>query len=494
MERRKFVALVGGGVGSLVAAPLLLPQQVLAQQPATPAAAAPAAAASVKVAPLLAEFITRFDLKNAPPAVIERSRVAFVDSIGVMLAGSHHPPTDLVVDMIKAEGSTPTATIVGRSERASVQLAALANGVSVHSLDFDLTYGQGQAIASVIPVILALGEARRLSPSDMLAAFIVGAEVAGRMTRAAPTMSRLGGWHTTSTVGTIAAAATAARLLKTPAAAIPDIMGIAASLASGVTANFGTMTKPLHAGQAARNGILAVQLGAAGFTSNPVALEGRDGFLENFARGLERTTAPFSDLGKTYDFENPGYSIKPYPSGGLGHTAVDAALELKSLVNVANIAAIDVSITRYAARRYTAQYPQNPEAAKFSGPYLAAYTLIHGAPMLSAFTEAALKDEKVRALASKVTMATYLEHADVLDASPAKVVITLADGSKVERSKYYPSGSRQVPMTRAQIEEKFMVCATTALKPDAASKLLVILGQLGEQSSSDALWPLLKPA
>ena len=306
--------------------------------------------------------------------------------------------------MIKLEGSAPAATIVGRPLRASPQLAALANGVSGHAMDYDLTYFSGQSIAALIPAILPIAETAKSSPSEILAAFIIGAEVCGRMSRAAPTMSRTAGWHATGTVGTMAAAAACARLLKIPAAAIPDIMGITASLASGVTANFGTMTKPLHSGHAARDGILAVQLGSKGFTASASALEGRDGFFENFARGLERSMEPFNDLGKTYDLEKYGYKIKPYPSGGLGHTAIDAALELRGSVALADIASVEVAITKYAGRRYTSRYPQSVENAKFSGPYLAAYTLVHGAPMLAAFTEEALHDEAVRAFARKVTL------------------------------------------------------------------------------------------
>lgn len=451
-----------------------------------------AAAPGVKPAQVIANFIVNFDLKNAPTVVIDRARVVFVDTVGVMLAGSQHHPTDLICDIIHAEGSVPAATIVGRPQRASAQLAALANGVSGHAMDYDLTYFAGQSIAAVIPAILPIAEISKSSPSEMLAALIVGAEVCGRMSRAAPTMSRTAGWHATGTLGTMAAAAACARLVKTPATAIPDIMGISASLASGITANFGTMTKPLHAGQAARNGILAVLLGSKGFTANASAIDGPAGFLDNFARGLERTTAPFDDLGKSYDLETHGYKIKPYPSGGLGHTAVEAALELRSLVPLSDIAGIEVAITKYAGRRYSSQYPQTTESAKFSGPYLAAYTLVHGAPMLAAFTEDALHDEKVRALARKVTMTTYQEHADLLEESPAKVTVTLNDGRKLERSKYYASGSVQVPLTKAQIEEKFMVCATTAIKPDAAAKLCAMLSAIDLLSSSDQFWPLLK--
>ena len=313
------------------------------------------------------------------------------------------------------------------------------------------------------------------------------------MSRAAPTISRLGGWHATGTVGTFAVAAACARLLKTPKEAIPDVMGIAASLASGVTENFGTMTKPLHSGHAARNGILAVLLGAKGFTSSPTALEGRSGFFENFARGLGWSPEPFGDLGKIYDLEQIGYKIKRYPSGGLGHTAVDAALELRTMVPLSEIAAVEVAITKFASRRIAATYPQTTESAKFSAPYMAAYTLVHGAPMVAAFTEEALHDEAVRTFARKVSVVIYQEHADLLEESPARVTLTLNDGRKIERSKYYPTGAVQVPMTPAQIEEKFTACAMTVIKPDAAKRIFAMLGALGEQKSFDEFWPLLRP-
>src|SRR5262245_26667485 len=142
-----------------------------------------------------------------------------------MLSGSQHHPADIVCDMIKSEGSGPAATIVGRSLRASPQLAALANGVSAHTMDYDLTYCAGQAIAGLIPAILPLAETTGASPPEILSAFIIGAEVCGRMFRSAPAMSRLANWHSTGTIGTMAVAAACARLLKAPPATIPDVMG-----------------------------------------------------------------------------------------------------------------------------------------------------------------------------------------------------------------------------------------------------------------------------
>jgi 2-methylcitrate dehydratase PrpD len=185
------------------------------------------------------------------------------------------------------------------------------------------------------------------------------------------------------------------------------------------------------------------------------------------------TLEPFADLGRRYDLAETGYRLKPYPSGGLGHAAIDAALELRELIKLDDIAHVDVAISNYAARRITDKYPQTEESAKFSGPYLAAYTLVHGAPMLAAFTEEALHDEVVRSLARKVSVTTYAEYADVLEDSPAKVTLTLNDGRKIERSKYYPSGSMQVPMSPAQIKAKFDICAAQAIDNSAAEKNLL---------------------
>jgi 2-methylcitrate dehydratase PrpD len=487
LDRRIFL-------GASTAAMMGLPPMAMAQQAG---AAAPPASGGKEERPVsesLADYIVGFDLKNAPPAAIERARVAFVDTVGVMLAGSQLPPAGIVRDVVKLTASAPAAMIVGHDLRAAPQLAALANGVASHSMDFDLTYFAGQSIAAVIPALLPIAETTGATPAELLAAFIIAAEIAGRINRAAPTVSRVGGWHATGTIGVIAAAAGSARLMKIDAKKIPDIIGMTASMASGVSVNFGTMTKPLHSGHAAHDGILAAMMGARGFTSSPVALEGKDGYFACFARGLPWSLDPFADLGKSYDLVDYGYKLKPYPSGGLGHTAIDAALELREQVKLDDITHVDVAITKYAARRYTDKYPKSAENAKFSGPYIASYTFVHGAPMLEAFSEAALEDPAVRAFAQKVSLSIYQEYADLLEESPAKVTVTLNDGRKLDRSKYYPSGSVQVPMTEAQIRAKFDICAAQAVDKATADKIYATLRTLGEQPSLGDFWPLLQKA
>src|SRR5256885_2077985 len=216
-------------------------------------------------------------------------------------------------------------------------VAALANGVASHALDFDLSYLQGQLTASLIPALLALGESLNATQADIVAAYIVGFEVASRLSRSNPNHNGGGSWHATGTIGTIAAAAASARMLRVPPAAIPDVIGIAVSMASGVNANYGTMTKPLHAGHAARNGIVAAMLGSRGFTSNAEAIEGRGGFAHTFARGLEWNPQPFSDLGRTYDLAERGFRLKRYPCGGVVHTAIDAALIIRDKLRPATV-------------------------------------------------------------------------------------------------------------------------------------------------------------
>ena len=258
----------------------------------------------------------------------------------------------------------------------------------------------------------------------MLAAFIVGFEVCSRLSRANPTHNGAGSWHGTSTIGAISAAVACARLLKVPAAAIPDVIGIAVSMASGVNANYGTMTKPLHAGHAARNGMAAALLGKAGLSANHAALEGRGGFFATFARGIPWSAEPFDDLGRTYDLAEVGFRPKRYPCGGVIHTGIDAALQIRDELGakVADITAIKAGISKYAASRAGAEYPANMEAAKFNLQYVVAASLANGVPKLATFEPEAIKDERVKALAKMVSVALDPEFADAIEDYPTRVI------------------------------------------------------------------------
>ena len=275
-------------------------------------------------------------------------------------------------------------------------------------------------------------------------------------------------------VGVLGAAAACARLMKVPADKIPDVMGIAASLASGFTANFATMTKPLHCGNAARNGVLAAMLGKSGYTANPAAFEGRNGYFQTFSRGIEVSLEGFKDLGQRYDLVSGRHRFKPYPCGGLTHTSIEAALDLREQVagRFNDIKNIHCGVSRQAGQRASTIYPTNTEQAKFSVGYLVPYALVHGAPRIKAFTDKALDDERLNALQPKVTAAVDPELGRGEDDSPARIRITMTDGQVFEVRKDFSTGSIMLPMPQAQFEDKFLDCAALVMDEGGQRRFL----------------------
>jgi 2-methylcitrate dehydratase PrpD len=450
--------------------------------------------AGKKLSDTIADFVVGFDIKQMPPLGIERARLAFIDTMAVMLAGSREQGADLVCEMVRQEGAAPKVSVIGQSLRTSPQLAALANGVAAHIMDYDLSSLLGQPTSPIIPALLPLAESTGASPSDVMAAFIVGFEVCMRLCRAAPEQASIGGWHAVSSIGTMGAAMACARLLKAPRETIPDILGIAASLSGGLSVNFGTMTKPLHSGMSARNGVAAALLGRSGFTANAAALENPAGYFHAFDRGMKVSFAPFAELGHRYDIVELGFKPKRYPCGGLGHTSIDATLELRNEVRASDIVAIKTGITKYAASRIGDKYPTSIESAKFSMPYVAAYTVLYGPPMLKAFTEESIRDEKIKEMARKVSIAIDPEFADLLLDSPSRVTVTLADGRTVQRMRYYASGTPQMPLTPAQVEEKFFDCAGHTVDRPAATQIFTFMNRFEQEPSLAPLWTLTKRA
>src|SRR6478735_7530504 len=358
IDRRLFL----GGPGALI----LLGQPVLAQDAKSEAKPDAKADAIVKrLSDTIADFVVGFDATSLPPLAIERARLAFIDTLAVMLAGSREEGSEIVCEMVRQEGAGPKVSVVGQSFRTSPQLAALANGVAAHIMDYDMSSLLGQPTSPIIPALLPLAESTGATPAEVTAAFIVGFEVCLKFARSAPEQSLAGGWHAVSSIGTMGAAMACARLIQVPREHIADVLGIAASL------------------------------GGAGFTASAAALENPvSGYFRAFDRGIKVSFDPFAELGRRYDIVERGFKPKRYPCGGLGHTAIDATLELRNEIKVDDITTIKTSITKYAASRIGDKYPTSIESAKFSMPYVAAYTALYGAPMLEAFTEEAIADER----------------------------------------------------------------------------------------------------
>src|SRR4051794_18305592 len=232
----------------------------------------------------VAERIHALRYQDIAPAALDWTAAAFVDTVGVTLAGivDEGPRTLLRVPGVAA--APGPALILGTRRRTSVLDAALVNGTAAHALDYDDVAAAlgGHPSAMLVPALLPLGEMLGSSGHDLVLAYVVGFETMCRIGRSVHHHHYEKGWHPTATLGIFGTVAAAARLLRLPVPQTAVALGLAASFAGGIKANFGTMTKPLHVGHAVRNGVFAALLAQQGFTANHAALEHRQGFLEVF--------------------------------------------------------------------------------------------------------------------------------------------------------------------------------------------------------------------
>src|SRR4051812_17588959 len=228
----------------------------------------------------LASYASGESFARLPEATVRAARRAILDTLGVMLAGANEDTSVRARRLIEHRRGNGEATVAGTALRASIEDAALVNGVAAHALDYDDVQASlsGHPSVPVLPAALALAERERASGAALITAFVVGVEIEAKLGRAVNPAHYEVGWHATSTLGTFGAAAAAGSLLGFTAEQMTRALAIAASMSSGIKANFGTDCKPWHGGHAARCGLEAAQLAAAGFTGNPHVLEHGDGF------------------------------------------------------------------------------------------------------------------------------------------------------------------------------------------------------------------------
>ena len=273
----------------------------------------------------IAEYVVGMQFSDIPELAVSRAKTAILDTIGVTLAGSRLATGRMMMDYVEGTGATGVATVFASNQKSSPELAALANGLLAHVLDYD---DRGHVSTHTLPAALALGERDDVSGEELLVAYIVGREVRqhideefrpGRKSKDGSTEKGSGpgwrGWHETGVVGAMGATAAAARVTRLATDKTVMAIGIAASLASGLMANFGTSTKSLHAGNAARNGVLATTLAAEGFTADPNILTTRRGYVEALSYPETRDmTKVAAGLRSYFHLVDKGIRIKPYPA------------------------------------------------------------------------------------------------------------------------------------------------------------------------------------
>lgn len=439
----------------------------------------------------LAGLAAGLSFRDLSPAAIAWASRAFADTLGCALAGAGEAAVVKLAAVVP--GAAGPAMVFGQSRRLHALDAAQINGVAAHALDFDDCNLEmdGHPSVSIVPALLALGDQLDCNGADLLEAYVAGLEAEIRLARVANPAHADRGWHPTVTFGVIGAAVACGRLLRLDAAQMAMAIGIAASSASGLRANSGTMTKPFHAGQANRNGLQAALLAQVGMTANPAVLEHRFGFMACFGGAVpENPQTALTGWAQDFALLSPGLAIKQYPCCAFVHCAIDAAAELHAQAKASEIAEIHVGLHRKRLKNIDRPAPKDGLDAKFSTQYLTARALIDGTVTLQDFSDARVFDPACVALSKLVQIAPH----DDADLSFGTVTLLLQDGRRIEAVASVAMGRGPAnPMTEAQFAAKFLNCAAVSLPNDRAKALLAALLDLPAQASVRRLTAMMQP-
>ena len=433
---------------------------------------------------------------GAPPAEARaRAAAAVLDTVGVTLAGASEPVSRIVREVIAAEGGD-ACTVFGTPARASASGAALANGTAAHALDYDdmCFVSLAHPSAPLVPAVFAAAELDGAAGRALLDAYIVGFEIEARIGSLMNPRHYQRGWHCTSTIGTIGAAAAVSRLLAVDATAAGHALAIAASEASGLKENFGTMVKPLHAGLAARNGVLAALLARGGMTASTLALDGPQGFLHAMDSEGAALTDAIADLGVRWEIVDTGITVKLYPSCAGTHPSLDAILDLRRREHFTadDVERIDVDVDSIVPTILIYDRPATGLEGKFSLPFCAAAAVVFGRVGIDTFDAASLSDPRVTSLIPRISMRVDPS----LDGSgppltQARVHIRLRGGRVLTQHANGARGYPEQPASDEELDAKFMACARRAMPDPAAERALGLLRTIEELEDVRSLTALL---
>jgi 2-methylcitrate dehydratase PrpD len=423
----------------------------------------------------IADFAQSVPTADIPDQVIERAKIHVLDSLGLALAGSVSDAARMVREDIAAQGfGAHGSAIIGTSLSAPPRFAAFANATAIHADNFDDTTPQVRAdrtggihaSGAVLPVVLAEGQAIGATGMEMLRAYLAGIEVASRLNHTIAARHYGDGFHTTGTMNVFGAAIAAAVLKGLDRAETVNAIGIAASHASGIRRNFGTMAEILHPAQAAQAGITAVDLAARGLTAAADALHGPVGYFAAAAGGYDPSEI-VGRLGNPWVFADPGVWIKPHPNGALTHPGAGCLLALLNEHDIApgKIARISVKTNDRVLKTLIHHNPADGMQAKFSMEFTLAIVAIERQAGLGEFTTEMLNRPDVRAMMGKVEYTAY----DVADDGYTNVTtlidVTLENGQILSGRADHARGSSRAPMDFDEVARKFRGCATYSCHP-----------------------------
>ena len=436
----------------------------------------------------VASFVAGFDAATLPRRCTEAARIGIADCVAVMMAGSRETPVDIVRTLAAAATGADTAPEVPSGRPLAAADAALVNGVAGHVLDYDDVALDGHTSVVLTPAILAEGWSLDVSGAEAIAAYVAGYEVWAALLELEPGALHERGFHPTATWGPLAAAAACARLHKLDPEKTRNAIAIAASLAGGLVANFGSMTKSLHAGRAAQAGVIAARLAKAGFTGAPDVIEHRTGFMAAHSQsGKPDVGRADLALGSTWRLERHGVNVKRYPMCYATHRAIDGLVDLVGTHSLTpnDVGEIRVTIGDTQALILRNHAPQTGLEAKFSMEFAMASALVAGQVGLKQLTDDFVRHPEVVEAMARVTTNTTTERMADLPFAPADTVaVVLKSGKELKGEPVrYAKGSWQRPLSEAELKEKFLDCSAGALGANQAMALFSSLMRLDELRS-----------
>ena len=424
---------------------------------------------------LAGAFAAEASFDDLPDAAVETVRLGFTDVIAVLLAGIGEPVTEAVRRYAEAFGGKPEAPALLGQVRLPAEFAAMLDAVAAHAHDYDDYAYSNHPSAVLVPAILA---AAALKPADgrrLATAYVVGYEIWGALMTREPDHLHTKGWHPTAVFGPVGAAAAAANILGLDAGDATMAIALAASHAGGVMSNFGSMTKPYHAGRAAEAGLRACRLVAAGMTARVDALEADTGLMAALSPSgqVDRTSDP--EFGQRWLITKAGLNIKKYPTVGASQRCIDAILELRQTTDIPlkRIVSVRPRVSVKHAKVMPFDDPKRPAEAKFSLSFACAAALRFGQVTLAELRQDRLDDPQLRALMAKVAVDAVEDYdPDYPVATPWDVVrIDLDDGRTLETSKVRrASGHADNPLSVDGIWRKFQSCADDAGLPQSDAR------------------------
>jgi 2-methylcitrate dehydratase PrpD len=440
----------------------------------------------------IAEYVHGMIYDNLPKEAIANAKLSILDTLAVMFAGSRHEVGRIIAEYVGMDGRVGPATVIGTQVQTSAELAALANGAMAHVDDYD-GGGMGHANTQSLPAALALGEARGISGEQLITAYVIGREICVRL---AECFHYSGGWegvgpefesswHNVGIAGSMGATASAAKILRLNPQAICNAFGISASLSGGVFANRGTMTKSLHAGNAARNGVLASILASRAFTADTKIFTTHGGFSDAFGLPDKSIVAAAEKLRTRLDIIEHGNTFKRYPSCAPTHRYIETVRRMRSRYQLAPEEVDSIECT--ATKSLRIPYPRTDLECKFSAAFSVVATLIDGEVSLHNCTESFLKREDVQALLTKTV---YVDAPAGHGTFGGFVRVKTRNGEVYQEAITREKGDLT---THSEVQSKFYDCAVPVVGADQARRIESVVDKLEEVRSVSLLTALLRP-